>query len=42
MADAPRDYLDQMLKMIVGFEVDISHLEGKRKLGQNRESRDRE
>jgi transcriptional regulator len=42
MADAPRDYLDQMLKMIVGLEVDISHLEGKRKLGQNREPRDRE
>lgn len=42
MADAPRDYLDQMLKLIVGLEVDISHLEGKRKLGQNREPHDRE
>lgn len=42
MADAPRDYLDQMLKMIVGLEIDITRLEGKRKLGQNREMRDRE
>lgn len=42
MADAPRDYLDEMLKMIVGIEVEVTRLEGKRKLGQNRELRDRE
>ena len=42
MGDAPADYLDQMLKMIVGIEVEISRLEGKRKLGQNRDSRDLE
>jgi transcriptional regulator len=42
MGDAPPDYLDQMLKMIVGIEVEISRLEGKRKLGQNREGRDME
>jgi transcriptional regulator len=29
-----------MLKLIVGIEVEISRLEGKRKLGQNREARD--
>lgn len=40
MADAPPDYLDQMLKMIVGLEIEITRLEGKRKLGQNREPRD--
>jgi transcriptional regulator len=40
MGDAPADYLDQMLKMIVGIEVEISRLEGKRKLGQNRDARD--
>jgi transcriptional regulator len=40
MGDAPPDYLDQMLKMIVGIEIEISRLEGKRKLGQNREARD--
>lgn len=40
MGDAPADYLNQMLKMIVGIEVEISRLEGKRKLGQNRDARD--
>jgi transcriptional regulator len=42
MGDAPADYLDQMLKMIVGIEVEISRLEGKRKLSQNRDARDAE
>jgi transcriptional regulator len=42
MRDAAPDYLDQMLKMIVGIEVEISRLEGKRKLGQNRDVRDLE
>lgn len=40
MGDAPADYLDQMLQMIVGIEVEITRLEGKRKLSQNREARD--
>jgi transcriptional regulator len=42
MRDAAPDYLDQMLKKIVGIEVEISRLEGKRKLGQNRDARDLE
>lgn len=42
MGDAPADYLDQMLKMIVGIEVEISRVQGKRKLGQNRDDRDLE
>ena len=42
MGDAPVDYLEQMLKMVVGIEVEISRLEGKRKLGQNRDARDLE
>lgn len=42
MGDAPRDYLDRMLQAIVGVEVEISRLEGKRKLGQNRDARDAE
>ena len=42
MGDAPRDYLEQMLKMIVGLEVEVTRLEGKRKLGQNRDARDRD
>jgi transcriptional regulator len=42
MGDAPPDYLDAMLRAIVGIEVRITRLEGKRKLSQNREPRDRE
>lgn len=42
MGDAPPDYLDQMVKMIVGLEVEVTRWEGKRKLGQNREARDRD
>jgi len=40
MADAPPDYLDGMIANIVGIEVEITRLEGKFKLGQNREARD--
>jgi transcriptional regulator len=40
IGDAPAGYLDEMLRMIVGLEVDISSLVGKRKLGQNRDTRD--
>lgn len=41
MGDAPADYIDSMLKMIVGIEIGITRLVGKFKLGQNREARDR-
>ena len=40
MGDAPRDYMDDMLSKVVGIEVEIVRLEGKRKLSQNRETRD--
>jgi len=40
MSDAPRDYLDSMLKNIVGLEIAITRLEGKAKLSQNKELRD--
>jgi transcriptional regulator len=40
MADAPRDYIEQMLKMIVGIEIELTSLVGKRKLSQNRDARD--
>jgi len=40
MGDAPSDYLEGMLKAIVGLEIDITRLVGKRKLGQNKEARD--
>ncbi|WP_250340653.1 FMN-binding negative transcriptional regulator [Luteibacter flocculans] len=40
MSDAPADYLTEHLAHIVGLEIEISRLEGKRKLSQNREPRD--
>jgi transcriptional regulator len=40
MADAPKDYLDAMLKSIVGLQIDITRLTGKNKLSQNKEARD--
>jgi len=42
MGDAPREYIDQMLQAIVGIEIQVLRLEGKRKLGQNREAGDLE
>ncbi|AVO49390.1 transcriptional regulator [Melaminivora suipulveris] len=42
MGDAPRDYLDEMLRAIVGIEVAIMRIEGKRKLSQNRSAADRD
>ncbi|TBW39273.1 FMN-binding negative transcriptional regulator [Siculibacillus lacustris] len=41
VADAPPDFMASMLKGIVGFEIEIERLEGKRKLGQNRTPADR-
>ncbi|VVM87783.1 Protease synthase and sporulation protein PAI 2 [Pseudomonas fluorescens] len=40
VADAPADYIDGMLKAIVGFALPIQRLEGKRKLSQNRSAAD--
>lgn len=40
--DAPEDYLNAMLKAIVGLEIPISRLEGKWKVSQNRSEADRE
>jgi transcriptional regulator len=39
--DAPADYLEGMLRAIVGFEIDISRIEGKFKGSQNRSTSDR-
>ena len=41
VSDAPADYLDAMLRAIVGFALPIRQLEGKWKLGQNRAPADR-
>ena len=40
VSDAPVDYIDSMLKAIVGFRLPITRLQGKRKLSQNRDARD--
>ena len=42
MGDSAPDYIDAMLRAIVGIEIAITRLEGKAKLSQNRELRDRE
>ncbi|WP_455286618.1 FMN-binding negative transcriptional regulator [Cupriavidus necator] len=41
MGDSTPEYIDSMLRNIVGIEVAITSLVGKVKLSQNRESRDR-
>ena len=40
--DAPPDYIAQMMRAIVGLEIDISDLRGKWKASQNRNEADRE
>ncbi|WDF89095.1 FMN-binding negative transcriptional regulator [Aeromonas hydrophila] len=41
MADAPRDYLETMVQVVVGIEIEITGLVGKFKLSQNKEAADR-
>ena len=41
ISDAPSDYVARMLAAIVGFEIEITAIEGKWKLNQNRSSADR-
>src|SRR3954453_8605800 len=36
VSDAPADYIDSMVKAIVGIEVQITSIQAKRKLSQNR------
>lgn len=38
----PEDYLDKMMQSIVGFEIEITRLEGKYKLNQNRSEADQQ
>jgi transcriptional regulator len=42
ITDAPPDYIEQMLGAIVGIEINITRLEGKWKVSQNRPARDRD
>ena len=41
VSDAPRDYIERMLRAIVGIEIAVSRLEGKWKVSQNRSAADR-
>lgn len=41
VSDAPTDYIDAMLKAIVGIEIEVTRVEGKFKLSQNRDAADR-
>lgn len=40
-ADAPGNYVDMLTRGIVGLKLEITRLEGKAKMSQNREPRDR-
>lgn len=42
MGDAPADYLQELLGHIVGIEIRLTRLEGKRKLNQHHSAADRE
>ncbi|MCG4452797.1 MULTISPECIES: FMN-binding negative transcriptional regulator [unclassified Pseudomonas] len=42
VSDAPTDYIDTMLRAIVGFALPIQRLEGQWKLSQNRTDADRD
>jgi transcriptional regulator len=39
--DLPEDYMDRMMRGVVGFEIAITRLEGKLKMSQNRSADDR-
>ncbi|MBS1217086.1 MAG: FMN-binding negative transcriptional regulator [Proteobacteria bacterium] len=41
IADAPADYIEQMLGAIVGIEIPVARLQGKWKVSQNRVATDR-
>ncbi|WP_276511291.1 FMN-binding negative transcriptional regulator [Tardiphaga robiniae] len=40
MTDSSKEFIDMMMKAIVGIEFEITRLVGKSKLSQNREQRD--
>lgn len=42
VSDAPPDYIETMVRAIVGFEIEVRSLVGKFKASQNRNDRDRE
>lgn len=42
VSDAPKDYIDSMLRAIAGFEIAISHIEGQSKMSQNHSESNRQ
>jgi transcriptional regulator len=40
--DLPEEFRDRMMRGVVGFEIPLSRIEGKFKLGQNRSAEDRQ
>ena len=40
MADAPKDYMDEMVKNIVAFKFIVTNIMAKSKMSQNREPED--
>jgi transcriptional regulator len=42
VTDAPSEFIDRQLKAIVGVEIEITSIEAKRKLSQNRSTVDRD
>ncbi len=40
VSDAPEDYVQRLLKAIVGFEIELTRVEGKRKLSQDKPDED--
>ena len=42
VADAPADFIDGLVKSIIGVQMTITSIEGKWKVSQNRSQEDRE
>lgn len=40
MSDAPKDYMDALVKAIAGIEFEVTRYQGKSKLSQNKDVRD--
>jgi transcriptional regulator len=40
MTDSPADFIDTLLQAIVGIEIEVTRLEGKSKLSQNKDVSD--
>lgn len=42
VTDAPKTFIDGLLKAIIGFKLPITRIDGKRKMSQNRPEKDRQ